>query len=233
MPLIGFSLMPFIGGGREVSPVPRITSPGTASGMIGEPFTYQIVASVPSGGSPITGFGATGLPSWAAINTTTGEITGTPVAPHGISNITLTATNAEGTGSRTLRMTIAARPLIIWAAYWGPSPTSMQPAQPGRPDNLAAFQALPNTIARPAVGAVMVAPAPVGSWGPCFAYPATLPPATSIMDSIAGNVTASFTNMIVSIVPPHPADPPQDYRVYFLPAFLALPVGGTTSTLTI
>jgi hypothetical protein len=201
--------------------------------MIGEPFSYQITATIPSGGSPITSFGAIDLPVWASINTTTGEITGTPVAPHGLFNVTLQATSAEGTGTRVLRMTIAARPLIVWAGYFGPAPTSMQPGQPGRPDNMVAFEALPNTIARPAIGTVMVAPAPVGSWGPCFAYPATLPPPTSIIDSVAGNVTASFSNMIVSISPPHPADPPQDYRVYFLPSFLALPVAGTTSTLTI
>jgi len=233
MPIVGFSLMPFLGGVGEASPVPRITSPATASGRIGDPFTYQITASVPSGAGPITSYGATGLPAWASINTLTGEITGTPVAPHGITNVTLSATNAEGTGTRTLRMTIAARPLIVWAAYYGPAPASMQPTEPGVPDSLTVFETLPNTIARPAVGTVMVAPAPIGSWGPCFAYPATLPPPTSIIDSIAGNVTSTFTSIIVSIAPPNPADPPQDYRVFYLASFVALAAPGTTSTLRI
>jgi hypothetical protein len=46
-------------------------------------------------------------------------------------------------------------------------------------------------------------------------------------------VTTAFTSIIVTIVPPHPADPPQDYRVYYLPSSIALPIAGTTSTLTI
>jgi hypothetical protein len=80
---------------------PRITSPATAGGTIGTPFSYQIVAT----NSP-TSYDATGLPAGLTTNTATGLISGTPTAI-GTSQVTLSATNAEGTGTRRLTITIA------------------------------------------------------------------------------------------------------------------------------
>ncbi|NBR64011.1 MAG: hypothetical protein EBT77_06865, partial [Verrucomicrobia bacterium] len=55
---------------------PVITSPSTAGGIAGQAFSYQITAS----NSP-TSFGASSLPAWASINTTSGVISGaTPTA---------------------------------------------------------------------------------------------------------------------------------------------------------
>ena len=79
---------------------PVITSPSTAHGTTGTPFSYQITAT-----KGPTRYGASGLPSWAGINTSTGAITGTPTAT-GTSNITLSATNAAGTGTSPLTITI-------------------------------------------------------------------------------------------------------------------------------
>jgi hyaluronate lyase len=70
----------------------------TATGAANSGFTYQIVAS----GSP-TSYGAIGLPSWASFDTLTGTITGTPTVG-GTFSVTISATNAVGTGSTTLTL---------------------------------------------------------------------------------------------------------------------------------
>ena len=82
--------------------IPVISSALTASGTVGTPFNYTITAT----GIPTT-FGATGLPAGLSVNTTTGAISGTPSAA-GTSNITLSASNAMGTGTATLALSVIA-----------------------------------------------------------------------------------------------------------------------------
>ena len=60
---------------------------------------------------PVTNWAATGLPSWAALNTTTGAITGTPTAS-GSTTITLTATGPGGTSAATTA-TISIAPALV------------------------------------------------------------------------------------------------------------------------
>jgi Domain of unknown function (DUF4082)/Bacterial Ig domain/Putative Ig domain len=84
--------------------LPAITSALTASGTVGGAFSYAITAS----NNP-TRFNATGLPAGLSVNTTTGLISGTPTAA-GMSNVALSATNAAGTGSATLVLTINVAP---------------------------------------------------------------------------------------------------------------------------
>src|SRR5262249_3150661 len=79
---------------------PVITSSTSATGTVGSAFSYQIVAS----NSP-TSFNATGLPSGLSINTTSGLISGTPVAA-GTATVVLSATNSGGTGTANLALTI-------------------------------------------------------------------------------------------------------------------------------
>ena len=86
---------------------PVITSSLTAAGQVGVAFSYQITAT----NNP-TSFGATGLPAGLTINTSTGLISGTPTTA-GTYTVTISATNAGGTGSATLVLTIKpAKPVI-------------------------------------------------------------------------------------------------------------------------
>src|SRR2546425_916364 len=82
-----------------VEPPPTITSAGTATGQVGVAFSYQMTAT----NSP-TSFGATGLPAGLALDATSGLIAGTPTSA-GASTVTLSATNAGGTGTQTLAVT--------------------------------------------------------------------------------------------------------------------------------
>ncbi|HUK51813.1 MAG TPA: putative Ig domain-containing protein [Candidatus Binatia bacterium] len=81
-------------------PAPVITSATSATGTVGTAFSYQITAT----NSP-TSFGAMNLPNGLSVSGTTGLISGTPTAV-GVSSVTISATNAGGTGSATLTLTI-------------------------------------------------------------------------------------------------------------------------------
>lgn len=83
-----------------VPPTPVITSPGTVTGTNGIAFSYQIAAS----NNP-TSFGATGLPSGLSLNAANGLISGTPSSA-GSFSATISASNAGGTGSSSLGITI-------------------------------------------------------------------------------------------------------------------------------
>jgi hypothetical protein len=79
---------------------PVITSASSAGGIAGQAFNYQIAAS----NSP-TSFGASGLPAWASINTTSGVISG-PNPTAGTNVVSITASNSVGLGSTNLTITI-------------------------------------------------------------------------------------------------------------------------------
>src|SRR5437764_14081810 len=81
------------------APKPVITSPLTATGQVGVAFSYQITAT----NNP-TSFNATGLPAGLSVNTSTGLISGTPTTA-GTYSVTISATNAGGSGSTTLSIT--------------------------------------------------------------------------------------------------------------------------------
>jgi hypothetical protein len=88
-------------------PTPVINSPASANGTVGSPFNYQITASrVP------TSYGAVGLPSGLSVNSTTGIISGTPTQS-GLFASTISASNGNGTGSRSLEITILPQPPVI------------------------------------------------------------------------------------------------------------------------
>ncbi len=88
-------------------PPPVITSAGTANGVVGIAFTYQIVAT----NSP-TSYDATPLPAGLAINPATGLISGTPTGA-GVTSVTLSATNAGGTATKALTLTVTLQPVPV------------------------------------------------------------------------------------------------------------------------
>ena len=86
---------------------PVITSPLSASGQRGEPFSYRITAT----NSPTT-FGASGLPSGLSVDPATGLISGAP-NDFGSFQVQVSASNSKGTGTATLIITIASGEITV------------------------------------------------------------------------------------------------------------------------
>ena len=89
---------------------PSITSALTASALVGDAFSYTLTST---GAAPIT-LSATSLPAWASFSPGTGVISGTPTAD-GSFSVALGATNAAGSDSKTLVITVRSRPTITSA----------------------------------------------------------------------------------------------------------------------
>lgn len=91
---------------------PVITSSLTSNATSGAAYTYSITANnLPAS------FNAAGLPSGLSINTMTGVISGTPVvAMGGPVNVMISATNATGTDTKTLVLTVSLNAPTITSA---------------------------------------------------------------------------------------------------------------------
>ena len=116
----GYSLYDFevIGQSGVVAGMPSVNSAATATATTGTAFSYQITAT----NSP-TAYNATGLPTGLSVNTGTGLISGTPTQA-GSYNATVSATNATGTGSLTLAVTVQT-PFAAWqGTYFTPADVS-------------------------------------------------------------------------------------------------------------
>lgn len=104
----GFRNTPILKGDKRTvtinvaaPPIPVITSPAIAAGTFNTPFAYQITAT----NSP-TSFAAAPLGVNFTINTANGLISGTP-AVTGTFVVTVSATNAGGTGTQDVNVTIS------------------------------------------------------------------------------------------------------------------------------
>ena len=86
---------------------PFINSASTANPSVGTAFTYTISAS-----NKAKTFSSSTLPSWLTLNSTTGVLSGTPVAS-GILDIILTATNSAGTDTETLSIKVGAEASVF------------------------------------------------------------------------------------------------------------------------
>ena len=93
-------------------PSPVITSVLTANAVYGQ---LSAIYTITASNTP-TSFNATGLPAGLSVNTSTGEISGTPSAVPGMFNVTISATNAGGTGTATLVYTITPKALTVTGA---------------------------------------------------------------------------------------------------------------------
>ena len=83
--------------------LPVITSPLTAAGIQGQQFTYQILATA------ATSLGASNLPPGLTFDPTLGAIVGNP-SQSGTFQVGLSASNAGGTTTATLTITVQAAP---------------------------------------------------------------------------------------------------------------------------
>ncbi|NBS07488.1 MAG: hypothetical protein EBS69_08925 [Verrucomicrobia bacterium] len=101
-------LVNFTGSGTGSFP-PVFTSSNFISGQVGVSFSFQLVATE----NP-TSYGASGLPSGIALNTTTGLLAGTPNAA-GTNPGTVSASNAAGSVSQTVTFAIARGTPVISA----------------------------------------------------------------------------------------------------------------------
>lgn len=104
-------------------------------------------------GSP-TSFSTTGLPAGLTLNTTNGQITGTPTIASAAANYTVTATNAGG-GSRStvINITVNGPPVISYATpqiyLVGTAITPLSPTNTGGAVGLYSTQAFSTTISGP------------------------------------------------------------------------------------
>jgi hypothetical protein len=89
-------------------PPPVILSALSATGTSGAAFNYQILAT-----NGAASYGASGLPAGLSVNTATGLISGTTTVT-GSSSVTITASNAGGTGSASLALVISETPYGAW-----------------------------------------------------------------------------------------------------------------------
>ncbi len=80
-----------------VTQAPVFTSATTANFVVGQTTNFQVTAT----GSPTPTFSATGVPSWASFNTSTGVLTGNPSPGDTNATITFTATNSVSAPTQT------------------------------------------------------------------------------------------------------------------------------------
>lgn len=141
---------------------PVVTSPTTASGQTGVPFTYQITAA-----NSATSYGATGLPTGLTVNTSTGLISGTPTTA-GAFNATVSATNGAGTGTQAVTFTISLGPPVITSASTAGGaqtlPFSYQITATNSPTNFAATGLPPGLSVNASTGLISGSPTTTGTF---------------------------------------------------------------------
>jgi hypothetical protein len=90
-------------------PAPKPSSASAAYANVGVPFEYLIGAS-----NDPASFAATGLPAGLSVDTATGLISGTPTGT-GEFTVRISATNATGTDTATVELTVVPPPPAPWS----------------------------------------------------------------------------------------------------------------------
>jgi autotransporter-associated beta strand protein len=117
---------------------PTITSPSNTAAFLNIPYSYQINTDPPGA----TSFAVTSglLPNGLTLNTTNGQISGTPSELGGPTTVTLTASNSVGTGSSFLLSFTVSLPVNIFTGIntslntstsWSLGSTPTASANPG------------------------------------------------------------------------------------------------------
>lgn len=100
-------LGPLVAGGGVEPRAPVISSPLFVNSVVDRPFSYSIRARYRP-----TSFDAVGLPPGLSVDQTNGRISGTPNTI-AVTNVTISATNAEGSDTQTLEINITAMPVPV------------------------------------------------------------------------------------------------------------------------
>ncbi len=176
---------------------PAITSASSATGYAGEAFTYKITAS----NGPILSYAATGLPT--GLSSTNGTISGN-ATQNGTFPVTLSATNAAATGSKTLSLKIYNTGAVANRLDEFPLPLN---------DNFASRVALAGTTSN-AIGSTYSATAETGEpdfgmgasdrsvwwkWTPSVTANVTIDTAGSEFDTFLGVATGSAGNALTPV----------------------------------
>ena len=209
------------------TPEPAITSILTATANLNTPFNYTITGT----NSP-TSFNAIGLPPGLSVNPTTGVISGNPTSL-GTSEITLSATNAFGTGEAALILTVSTLPPVV--SYNSVTAIVNQPyssaiTATNNPTSYSATGLPPGLSLNSATGVISGTPTTTGSYtatimasnasgsgsNSLYIYINPPPPVISSPLTAAGVVGGSFTYTITA------TGSPTSYNATGLPAGLGV-----------
>lgn len=133
---------------------PTITTTSLPDGTIGSAYTTTdsngntIPVQIAASGSPVTAWSATNLPAGLTIDPNSGEITGTPTTAVTAQQVTITASNAAGSNSVTIPLTInGVAPNQI---NWG-NPIGMT-GYVGTPFTFSPYTSMANVFSSPQIG---------------------------------------------------------------------------------
>ena len=209
---------------------PVITSSASANVTAGSPFSYQITANnLPAS------FAATGLPAGLGINTTTGLISGTPTAVASTTAmITVSATNASGTGNLVVAISISASAPVVSSAATAAGTVgqafSYQITASNFPTSFSATGLPPGLSVNTATGLISGTPTTLGSFNAAVTANngagsanqvvvitiALLAPAITSAATASGTVQQSFSYQIVA------SNGPTSFAATSLPAGLTI-----------
>ncbi len=199
-------------------PAPVLESECAAIATVGTAFYYYIDAYGPYSGLPaVTSYAASGLPTGLSMNTSTGEITGTPAGPAGVYTVPVTAfVGPVTTLGGTLTLTVQSPPAV--AALPVMSSTAGALGLVGNPFSYAVY----NAAFVPAAGSLPAGLSYDAATGIIGGYPTTpgtyVVPLTATVTSGGGNTSLSSV-LTVGVFAPDSS----------LPRLTTQPGGGTAT----